>query len=1398
TSPILTQQSATSTLSASSLTALTTYYWRVRAQNSCGWGDWSTVRFFVTLCSTPAVPTLVGPANGATGVTVPAALDWADVSGATNYQVQVDNDSNYSSTLIDQQSATSTYAAASLVDATMYYWRVRAQNGCGWGAWSSSRVFTTPCVAPIAPTLASPANGAPNLAQPISLDWNDIATATNYQVQIDNNSDFTSVTLDQQSAASTFAASGLATDGTTYYWRVRAQSVCGWGPWSASRFFSTVCTLPAVPSFVSPANGATNLSQPIVLDWSNVSGATLYQVQVDNDSDFSSVATDQQPGSSTYSVTGLSSGTLFYWRIRSQNGCGWGAWSASRTFNTVGVDVTPPTISNVAAINVTDSSALITWTTNELSTGLVNYGNSASYGSSSPLNSTLLTDHEQLMSGLTAEMDYHFRVRSSDGAGNESVSGDFTFTTSEVLNNLDNGVPPTVSSTYSGYSSTRITDGVIDPFGGTASTWASTESSTQPHWVEVDFGSSRKIKRVLVYWAWNAGQGTWMTSQEFRLQAWNGTAYTDVATVSNATIDSCSFVDIAPVTTSRLRYFQPANMGPATYPSVVWVSEMDVFGLTNTAPSVPNLSSPAAGGQVGTLTPTLVLSNSSDPENDVLTYNIQVSTSATFSTITAQASGIAEGSGTTSWAVNTNLVSGTTYYWRARSFDGFLYSNYSASRTFNVSVNSAPSVPTLASPIGGSQVGSLTPTLTINNSTDAEGNTIIYDFQVSTTSGFAAITAQANGVAQGGSGVTSWVVGTNLTNGNTYYWRSRAYDGALYSSYSAAGSFVVGTNSAPTVPTLSSPSAGGQVATLTPTLTIGNSTDAEGNTITCHIQVSTSSSFASIVAQASGLAQGGGGVTSWVVTPNLATGTTYYWRARSYDGALYSNYAAYRTFSVVTNSAPSTPTLSSPAAASQVLTLTPALVVNNATDPDGNLLTYEFQVATSSAFTNIVAQVNGVSQGTGATAWTVTPDLNYATTYYWRARAFDGALYSGYAAYRSFTVFNNTPPGAPSPQLPLNGSRVIDFTPDLVVANATDANGDDLSYQFYLYNEATTVLLAQSPMLSQGTGTTVWTSTLTLAPKTKYTWRARANDGTSWSNYSVTRNFRTNRIPLTPIPTAPIDGDTVIGSMHQYVVLNASDPDGDSLTYNFEVYSDSLLTILVESVLGVAPGSSQTSATSTLPLIPNQFYWWRARANDSTHSSEWCEAEKFFQSQISLDVTEAPSIVAPAPGDEVDLAQPMFTISWTGTADSSICLFELSRTSTFETLVDAGSVYGEGNSASWTTDKVLDQGEYYWRAQRGNSDYSITANFSIVASIYVSPNPFEYSHENIVVHNLPAGSRFEVYTSSGDQVMSIENLSGDFNWDVRNSSGEKLGSGVFLWYVHSSDKTISGKLIVQR
>ena len=99
---------------------------------------------------------------------------------------------------------------------------------------------------------------------------------------------------------------------------------------------------------------------------------------------------------------------------------------------TVANDSSAPVLSLVTATSVTSQGATVTWTTNEAADTQVEYGLTTGYGTTTALNTSLVTSHSQPLSGLAAGTLYHFRVKSRDAAGNLATSGDFTFTTRPI------------------------------------------------------------------------------------------------------------------------------------------------------------------------------------------------------------------------------------------------------------------------------------------------------------------------------------------------------------------------------------------------------------------------------------------------------------------------------------------------------------------------------------------------------------------------------------------------------------------------------------------------------------------------------------------------------------------------------------------------------------------------------------------------------------------------------------------------------------------------------------------------------------------------------------------------------------------------------------------------------
>ena len=110
---------------------------------------------------TPAAPSLVSPADNATGVAQPVALDWSNVANAVSYEVQVDNTSTISAPFVATATPTASQTTlAAGLPAQNLWWRVRARNASGvFGPFSPARRFTPQGGTTPAATLTVTASG---------------------------------------------------------------------------------------------------------------------------------------------------------------------------------------------------------------------------------------------------------------------------------------------------------------------------------------------------------------------------------------------------------------------------------------------------------------------------------------------------------------------------------------------------------------------------------------------------------------------------------------------------------------------------------------------------------------------------------------------------------------------------------------------------------------------------------------------------------------------------------------------------------------------------------------------------------------------------------------------------------------------------------------------------------------------------------------------------------------------------------------------------------------------------------------------------------------------------------------------------------------------------------------
>ncbi|WP_208027901.1 hypothetical protein [Rhabdothermincola sediminis] len=189
--------------------------------------------------------------------------------------------------------------------------------------------------APPAPTLVGPADGSVPTSNPV-LSWNAVAGAVKYQVQVSTNPTFSS-TVYSQTTYNLMATPPADLAQVLHYWRVRAYDAANAaGPFSDTWTFTK--TAPNGPEPIAPLSGAT-LTYPddaLIFEWSPLSGAKTYEIQIDTEDQFTAPITVSATTSNTsYSVSSPQTvGQTYYWRVRAKSAAGVPTlWSTPQSYS---------------------------------------------------------------------------------------------------------------------------------------------------------------------------------------------------------------------------------------------------------------------------------------------------------------------------------------------------------------------------------------------------------------------------------------------------------------------------------------------------------------------------------------------------------------------------------------------------------------------------------------------------------------------------------------------------------------------------------------------------------------------------------------------------------------------------------------------------------------------------------------------------------------------------------------------------------------------------------------------------------------------------------------------------------------------------------------------------------
>ena len=417
-----------------------TRYYRVRAKNAVGYGDWSASMLGSTDPGRPGAPVLHAEQNGTETIRLTWTIPESGGTAITNYQIQVSNDgqsgwtSPETSTIIvggervtqTADADTQNYNHTGLDPAVTRHYRVRAINGTGTdgtgpGPWSNVATASTVGGRPGRPTLTAVASGT----SIINLAWTpptgDGGSAiTGYEIEYWDGSNGW-MALTNPAATDTAYMDRNLGGGTTKFYRIRAMNSGGTGNWSTTAFATTDTTRPAPPALMAMADGSTKITLTWTAGHDGGLAITKFNIQhsTGRTGPWAALGGDfTNAMDMSTEDTGLTGGTTKYYRIRATNSKGAGGWSPLAMATTERSVPGKPTLS----IGALDRALYVSWASPATPTGGSNIMRFELQIWDSAnrrwVDEVSTTSTAYLDSGLTNGKRYFYRVRAVNAIGN--------------------------------------------------------------------------------------------------------------------------------------------------------------------------------------------------------------------------------------------------------------------------------------------------------------------------------------------------------------------------------------------------------------------------------------------------------------------------------------------------------------------------------------------------------------------------------------------------------------------------------------------------------------------------------------------------------------------------------------------------------------------------------------------------------------------------------------------------------------------------------------------------------------------------------------------------------------------------------------------------------------------
>jgi immune inhibitor A len=296
--------------------------------------------------------------------------------------------------------------------------------------------------------------------------------------------------------------------------------------------------------------------------------------------------------------------------------------------------------------------------------------------------------------------------------------------------------------------------------------------------------------------------------------------------------------------------------------------------------------------------------------------------------------------------------------------------------------------------------------------------------------------------------------------------------------------------------------------------------------------------------------------------------------------------------------------------------------------------------------------------GSGTSVTYAGDPLEDGYGYVAQVRVFNGVTWSN---WKALPFRMNTPPVGGDIVEPSGDEQVNSATPALGMDQGTDADDDDLTYDFEVYSdEGLSTMVASGTGVPPGVVIVIWNVTSPLAEDQRFFWRGRAYDGYEYSDFTDAESFYVNAINQAPASFSLIDppnADTCFDEFPRFYWHAAPDTDpSDMVLYTLWTSLDPTFAVHDET-----PNLPDTVLSVTYPMATDTVYYWKVKAADMNGGETWSSETFSFLTPVTIEpgcCVDTRGNVNNDPEDQIDISDLTYFVDFMFSGGSAPECFE--------------------------------------------------------------------------------------------------------------------------------------------